>query len=709
MLDVCKKINEGCFRVFVVDKIASCFIFLTLFMSVASAQKIKIACIGNSVTYGATIKNRIVDSYPAQLQKLLGSEYEVGNFGYSGATILKNGHKPYWEKPVFKASKEFLPNIVIIHLGLNDQGNNNWLKHKGEFESDYLEMIQVYKSLPSKPKIIVCKMSPSFSGHHWFEEGMRESYAEIQTKIETIAKKANVSLLDLQEPLYRYPELYSDDLHPAKEGATILAKEVHQIITGNYGGLQLSKLYGKNMVLQRHQPIVIQGIANAGEKINVVFKNDKKSTITNENGNWQVTFNASKAGGPYSLQIDAGKSGNKTIEKVFVGEVWLASGQSNMGFKVNAMKHAKTVLKDSLNPNIFLFSMEGKAYPSNHQFTENELKSCNATDYFEHSGWNNSNGKALENFSAVAYAFAYNLQKELNVPVGIICNAVGGSTTQSWISRETMETTHETIDLLNDTYLNPMVQPWVSGRKAKNLERMQEFGVKARHPFDPTMLFDAGINPIKNYNIKGVVWYQGESNAERVDFHSRLFKLLVKDWRMHFNNPEMPFHFVQLSSINRPTWGHFRDAQRKLLSIPYTGMAVSSDVGHPTDVHPKQKWIVGKRLANVALAKNYEIKTTFSGPLLDFVNVKKDVLEVHFLYANGLKTTSGNAVKDILIAGKDKVFVPAQTEIKKNILRVWSFKVKEPRYVKYGYSPYTEANLVNGKEWPASTFSNLDN
>lgn len=685
----------------------SVFLFF-LMVNVVCAQKIKVACIGNSVTYGATINDRKINSYPAQLQKLLGSDYEVVNFGYSGTTMLKNGHKPYWGKPVFEESKEFLPDIVIIHLGLNDQGNNNWPKYKDEFVSDYLDMIRVFRSLPSKPKVIICKMSPSFSGHHWFEEGMRESYAEIQSKIEAIAKKANVTLLDLYEPLYRFPELYSDDLHPAKKGATIIAKKAYQIITGDYGGLQLSKLYGENMVLQRNESIVIQGKANAGDKIKVNFNNEKRNTLVAESGKWHVVFEPMKAGGPYRLKINTGQSGKKIIDKIYVGEVWLASGQSNMDFKVNAMKHSQTVLKDSLNSKIFLFSMDGKVHPSNHQFTEEELKSCNTNDYFKYSGWNNSKGEVLGNFSAVAYSFAYNLQKRLKVPVGIICNAVGGSTTQSWISRESMETTHQTIDLLNDTHFNPMVQPWVSERKAKNFEKIREFKIKARHPFDPTMLFDAGINPIKEYNIKGVIWYQGESNAERVDFHSKLFKLLVKDWRMHWKKPELPFNFVQLSSINRPTWGHFRDAQRKLLAIPNTGMAVSSDIGHPTDVHPKQKWTVGKRLADVALSKNYGVATGFSGPLLDFVNVSKDILEVHFLYADGLKTRGGSNVKDILIAGKDKDFVPAQAEIKKNILRVWSPKIKEPRYVKYGYSPYTDGNLVNEKGWPASTFSNMN-
>ncbi|GGK34103.1 hypothetical protein GCM10007962_30670 [Yeosuana aromativorans] len=208
-------------------------------------------------------------------------------------------------------------------------------------------------------------------------------------------------------------------------------------------------------------------------------------------------------------------------------------------------------------------------------FDKKKLESCNANSYFEVSGWQEPTSEAVSKFSAIAYAFAYCLQKDLNVPVGIICNAVGGSTTQSWISRETMESIHETVDLLNDTHLNPMVQPWVSERKALNFTNKERFGVKARHPFDPTMLFDAGIYPIKNYNINGVIWYQGKSNAERVDFHSKLFKMLVEDWRLHWNKPEIPFYYVQLSSINRPTWGHFRDSQRRLLTeIPNIGMAV---------------------------------------------------------------------------------------------------------------------------------------
>jgi sialate O-acetylesterase len=688
-----------------------CNLFFTIvivlsFTTISFAQTIKVACVGDSVTFGAGIENSEKNSYPAQLQQLLGASYNVANFGFSGATMLKNGHKPYWDKEVFKKSQEFEPNIVIIHLGLNDQGNNNWPQHKNEFESDYLDMIARYKNLPSKPTVMICRMTPTFSGHHWFEEGMRESFKEIQAKIDQIGNKAGVEVIDLHEPLYRFPEYFPDNLHPTKEGAKIIAEKVFGAISGDYGGLKVPLLYGENMVLQRNKPIHFEGTANYNDKITVEFNNKTKTTVTDFNGNWKIAFEAMPAGGPFPLKFASDKS-SITINNVYVGEVWLASGQSNMDFKVQSMKSATKVLKDSLNNAIFLFSMDGKS-SSGKKFTKDELLNCNATDYFEASGWQKTTAENLKNFSAVAYAFAYNLQKKLNIPVAIICNAIGGSPIQSWISRETMEQTHTTVDLLNDTRLNPLVDSWVAERIELNMKDAKKTNIKARHPYQPTLLFDAGILPLKNYGIKGVIWYQGESNAEQPELHSKLFKLLVKDWRFHFKNPEFPFYFVQLSGIERPTWGLFRDSQRKLLAIPNTGMAVSLDVGNKTDVHPKKKWIVGERLSKIALHKNYNFPNKYSGPLLDFVNVLGNKLQVYFKHAEGLTTSNNGEVTDIFIANSDKIFVPAKAKINNNTLEVWSSEVKNPRYVKYGYTPFSNGNLINKHGLPASTFSNIN-
>lgn len=678
---------------------------ILLFSLAVSSQTIKVACIGDSVTFGAGIEDREENSFPAQLQVLLGSNYEVGNFGYSGATMLKNGHKPYWDQSIFNKSQDFAPNIVIIHLGLNDQGNNNWPQHKDEFEQDYLEMISTYKNLPSKPKVIMCRMTPTFSGHHWFEEGMRESFKEIQSKIEGIAKKASVDLIDLHEPLYRFPEYFPDNLHPTKEGAQVIANKVFSAIIGDYDDLKLPLLYRENMVLQRNESISFNGMANYNDTVTIRFNQETKRVKADFNGHWKVDFTAMKAGGPYQLKFST-PTKSYDIKKVYIGEVWLASGQSNMDFMVRDMESATTVLKDSLNDQVFLFSMDGKTL-SGEKFSEDDLKNCNASDYFESSGWTTSNTKDLERFSAVAYAFAHSLQKKLNVPIGIICNAIGGSPAQSWISREAMEQKHQTINLLNDTRLNPMVDTWVADRIELNMDAHFKTKIRARHPYQPTILFDAGILPIKDYTIKGVIWYQGESNADHVELHANLFKMLVNDWRDHFNNAEMPFYYVQLSSIDRPNWGCFRDSQRKLLDIPNTGMAVSYDVGDKTDVHPKKKWVVGQRLSKVALHNNYDKAVVFSGPLLDFVNVNGNTLEVYFKHSKGLKTINNTAVKDIFIANSDKIFMPAKSKIVKGKLVVWSSEIKNPRYVKYGYTSFSDGNLVNASGLPASTFSNL--
>lgn len=679
--------------------------YLTVLFSLSIySQTIKVACIGDSVTYGYGIENREKNCYPEQLQQLLGPNYEVVNFGYSGATMLKNGHKPYWEKEVFKQSQEFLPDIVIIHLGLNDQGNNNWPLHKGEFVTDYLEMINVYKNLFSKPKVIICKMTPTFSGHHWFEEGMRENFKEIQAKIEKIADSSKVKLIDLHEKLYLYPEYFPDNLHPTKEGAKIIAQQTYSAITGDFGGLQLPLLYGEKMVLQRNQPITISGIANTNDKIKITFNGQKKLVQVNNRGKWKATFLPMKAGGPYKLSIKSKLSEDITINEVYIGEVWLASGQSNMDWSIIQSKHAKTILKDSLNDQIFLFSLDPKVLKSG-EFTEEEQKLINAQNYFKASGWSNTNVEIIKNFSAIAYAFAYNLQKELNIPIGIVCNAVGGAPIQSYISRSSMEKDHQTIDLLNDTWLNPMLDIWVANRIVENNVDKNKIGI--RHPYEPTILFDAGINPIKNYPFKGVIWYQGESNVEQLTLHEKLFKMLIEDWRNHFNNPNLAFYYVQLSSMERPGWEYFRDSQRKLLSIPNTGMAVSSDVGNPTDVHPKQKWIIGKRLSNIALVKTYNRNIAYTGPLLDYVNIKNNKLIVHFQYGEGLKTTDNHPVKDLEIAGSDKIFKTAKSIIKNGVLEVWNPEIINPRYVRYGYSSFTEGNLTNKSGLPASTFSNL--
>lgn len=278
---------------------------------------------------------------------------------------------------------------------------------------------------------------------------------------------------------------------------------------------------------------------------------------------------------------------------------------------------------------------------------------------------------------------------------------MGGAPTEAWVDRNSLETSFPNI--LSNWLQNDFIQDWVRGRAAKNLTNDQT--KLGRHPYEPCYLYESGILPLQRYPIKGVIWYQGESNAHNKDAHAKLFSLLVDGWRQNWNNPDMPFYFVQLSSLNRPSWPWFRDSQLRLMKdISNTGMAVSSDCGDSLDVHPRRKQPVGERLARWALAKTYGQHITPSGPVFSSVTRQADALIVSFLYADGLQTSDGKAPSCFEIAEEDGLFLPATATIEGSKVRLTSPTLKHPRYVRYAWQPFTRANLVNGDQLPASTF-----
>ena len=224
-------------------------------------KKIKVACIGDSVTYGSGIEDRENYSYPTQLQSLLGDAYLVEGFGKPGATLLRKGHRPYMEQVEFQAAMDFAGDIAIIHLGLNDTDPRNWPNYRDEFISDYLALIDSVKAANPAVRVIIARMTPIAAGHPRFNSGTRVWHEMIQKEISLVAKAAGVELIDFHEPMYAHPNLLPDNLHPNAEGAGILAKTVYSAITGDYGGLQLPITYCDGMVLQRDTPLIISGTA----------------------------------------------------------------------------------------------------------------------------------------------------------------------------------------------------------------------------------------------------------------------------------------------------------------------------------------------------------------------------------------------------------------------------------------------------------------
>ncbi len=663
-------------------------------------QPIKVACIGNSITYGTGIKDREHFSYPVQLQKMLGDKYLVRNFGKPGATLLNHGHRPYIQQVEFKKAMAFKGDIAVIHLGINDTDPRNWPNYRDEFVKDYLSLMDSLRSTNPKMQFIIARMTPIADRHPRFISGTKLWHDEIQDAIETVARVSGAELIDFHAPLYPYPNLLPDAIHPNPEGAGILAKTVYSGITGNYGGLKLSELYTDYMVLQRNVPLDIHGIANAGTKVVVSIAKQKSMAIANNRGEWSVTLQPLKVGDDYTLTIEAGKQ-KKIFRHVAVGEVWLCSGQSNMAFMLQQASTSKKDIPLAHDSGLRLYDMKGRWETYDVAWHTSCLDSLNHLQYFENTSWKPTTPETAAKFSAVAYYYGKMLRDSLKVPVGLICNAIGGSPTESWIDRNTLETQFPAI--LKDWLYNDFIQDWVRNRAAKNLTN--DSTRLGRHPYEPCYLYESGILSLQQYPIKGVIWYQGESNAHNMEAHEKLFHLLVNSWRANWKNPQMPFYFVQLSSLNRPSWTWFRDSQLRLMkSIPNTGMAVSSDYGDSLDVHPTNKQPIGERLGRWALNKTYGHRVTPSGPIFESVIKDGAALVVSFNYSDGLRTSDGKAPSCFEIAEEDGLFYPATVVIEGNKVRLTSLELKEPKYVRYGWQPFTRANLVNQEGLPASTF-----
>lgn len=675
---------------------------LALCLPMTGRDRIKVACVGNSVTYGYGLKDRAHDAYPVRLQAMLGDKYEVRNFGHSGATLLTQGHNPYVKLPEFRAALDFKADLVVIHLGLNDTDPRNWPHHADEFIPNYRALIDSFRVANPKAKIWICLMTPIFHDHPRFDSGTRLWHGLIQQRIRQIAATDNVGLIDLYTPLHSHPDLFPDALHPNPEGALILAKTVFSGLTGNYGGLQLPATYGNSMVLQRQRPIRIQGTANAGEKVSVKFHGRKADAVTDNFGQWSVSFPAEEAGGPYKLQVKA-RSGEKTLSDVWVGEVWLCSGQSNMELKLSQVLTGKEdIAAADTCSRLHFYDMPSIVPTYAMVWDSARLDSINHLQYVLPGNWQRANSKAAAHFSAIAFNFGRMLADSLGCHVGLISNAVGGSCTENWIDRATLE--KEFPAILRNWKHNDFIMRWARERAAYNTQKATS--QRQRHPYEPAYLFESAIQPLKGYDVRGVLWYQGESNADNIEVHERLFPMLERSWREFFNQPYLPFHFVQLSSIGtRPSWPHFRDSQRRMAeTLPNTYMAVCSDLGDSLDVHPRHKREVGERLAFSVLNRNYGHKVTPNGPRYQSMKIDGDAIVLRFADAEGMRAAQGTRLIGFEVAGADGIYHPAEATIKNNTVIVRSKEVKQPAAARYGWQPFTRANLVNAAGLPASTF-----
>lgn len=487
------------------------------------------------------------------------------------------------------------------------------------------------------------------------------------------------------------------------------------------------RVFGDHMVLQANEPIRVWGQAKPDANVSVELGSvDLGNVVANaqagSKGRWQVTFPAQ----PYSdaPQTLTAKSGiaTRTIGDILVGEVWLLAGQSNMEWPLRKSTGGKQAVASSADSQLRLMNFAGAARGGSGVYTEATMERM-SPDRFCSGSWKVAGPASSAEFSAVGYYFAQQLRKKLACPVGVINCSIGGTPIEAWVAALALAE-HATLSKMVDgNWLdNPALDKWCKTRARSNLARglAAEFGVPGdelgpNHSFKPGFMYDAAIEPFTPMSIRGVLWYQGESNADtlaRAGQYGAAFPLLVSSWRDAFKNKDMPIAFVQLPAMGRPNWPVFREYQRRSLSrLSNVGMAVAIDTGEQANVHPGEKRPLGHRLAQWALVKTYGHAGPAMGPLYRSKAVAGNTLTVA-LDTDGdrLVTNDGAAPNNVEVAGADGVYYPATATISGSKMRLSSQYVPRPLNARYAWSdfPSPKPNLFNSIGLPASPFTTQD-
>ena len=478
--------------------------------------------------------------------------------------------------------------------------------------------------------------------------------------------------------------------------------------------VRLPALISDGMVLQQGENVRIWGWADPGERVEVTIAGQREVVQAGADGRWLAIVKPLKPQGPFEL-IVTGKNVLR-VRDVLVGEVWLASGQSNMAFRLQGAQDATNETALARYPTIRVFMIEERFS----QAPCDDVKGA----------WQECTPEHAAQFSAVAYCFGRDLHKALKVPVGLVVSAVGGTRIESWMARELLEAdpvnraaleqwdtcSPEEFEQIAKTYRAYQQE---RSRVAALAKLARERGetpppapkMPARRCHDcPSALYNGMIAPLVPATIRGVIWYQGESNASNPERYATLFPEMIHQWRRDFRQERLPFLFVQLANYQAPgapdSYARLRESQRLALRVPATGMAVAIDIGEAADIHPRNKQEVGRRLSLWALNRVYERDGQYTGPLYRSISVRRGKATVRFKHAEGGLVARGGALQGFEIAGKDGRFHPANAQITGDAVQVWSDAETRPVAVRYAWADNPEGcNLYNQAGLPASPFT----
>jgi sialate O-acetylesterase len=491
-----------------------------------------------------------------------------------------------------------------------------------------------------------------------------------------------------------------------------------------HAAVKLPAIISDNMVIQSGMKVSIWGTADPSEGVTVALDGNQATAIAGPDGQWKVELGPLPPGGPFEMTV----TGRNTtvIHNMLVGQVWVCSGQSNMQFNVGPKN-------DGWETGVYHYKEEIAAahYPMIRMFTVEHTVAGRPQKALE-GKWEIASPATVANFSAVGYFFGLNLFKAMHQPIGLIHSSWGGTPAESWTRLPTLQSDPAFQSIMDGwqqedakfpaelTNFQTEFHHWEQASKQAETEGKPVSEPPKipydprRNPWRPSGLFNAMIAPLTPYRIEGVIWYQGESNADRPTQYRKLFPDMIRDWRQAWGEGDLPFLFVQLASYQDvlPPWSYplLREAQLMTLSLPKTAMVVTTDIGDPSSIHPRNKQEVGRRLALAARAVAYGQKVIYSGPLYSSIGVEGGKIRVRFTHLGGGLTApgSGSSVKGFEIAGTDHKFYGAEATIEGSTVVVQSDRVARPLAVRYGWQNYPVCNLYNEAGLPASPFRTDD-
>jgi sialate O-acetylesterase len=481
--------------------------------------------------------------------------------------------------------------------------------------------------------------------------------------------------------------------------------------------VELPQMFSDHAVLQQGTVVPVWGWGSPGETVTVEFGGQKVATRTDQQGEWRIELNkltASATGRKMTVTGDS--SGTVEVHDLLVGEVWMASGQSNMQRPLAGSEHGKEDTAAADYPGIRMFLAHGKPHDVPQRKAGGSWAVCSPATAGE--------------FSAVGYYFALRLHQELGVPIGIIRPVFPGKPVEAFTSRDgllakpagaalvrALDEEVKTFKSQEARLIAEYKAAMASGEPGRRRRGLHMPYSPALEEDAPSALYNGMIHAWVGYAMKGAIWYQGESNASRAKEYETIFPQLIEDWRRLWKD-DFPFYFVQLANFKEPStepgvpdeWAELQNAQRLALSLPKTGMAVINDIGMADDVHPTNKRDVGYRLARWALAKDYgQTGIVISGPLFKGAKVEGRTVRIELDHAKGLKSRDGGPLKRFEIAGADQKWFWADAVIQGESVVVSSKAVPQPVAVRYAWAANPKgANLVNGEGLPASLFRTDD-